>query len=373
MRWIRLVGKSIIELAKNYKLSLIVVVIGLVLSETGFYFFNGFSQGLFIKSINNNPKFRTYSVANITNTEYFQIIESLSNSKGYDVEDIKISTAEIQIDEKKAKVVSNSLDKISGLYGGGIQSMSFDSNSSELTCIIPRALTNSDKGKGNVGSYINIAGKQFKIIGIIESYLDDIEFSTASGEIIPVYVPIEQFKLLNIDIKNIKINANHILEDDQFNKLANYISKINSKAKLEKIEAYEKETSNTADAYFQQTLMYLLICAISIINSLLLLKFWFEKNKKENLCYRICGATNLKLFLIMFIELITLVMTSEIISIILFEFLFRKIFTSYGVLIVLGVREYMFSSGLIFLVASASIIIMIYKELKNNYGWRASE
>lgn len=366
MRWVKLIGKSIVELSKNFKLSLLVVMIGLILSETGFHFFNGFSQGLYISTINRGPHLRTYSVSNITNYDYFKISYYLSNSKEYDIEDISLKIVEIPIDNKSAKVISFNTDKIDGIYSGDLHSMSFNSDLSEPYCIITRNLVDPDKGTGNIGSYINIAGKQFKVYGIIEMPYDGDETPSA-------FIPINEFKQINEKINNINIKASRVLDDNQYEKLVKYISTISNNAKLQKFESYEKQTSDLADSYFQRIIMYLLICAMSIVNSLLLLKFWFEKSKKENLCYRISGATNLKLFVIMFTELITLVIISEILSILLFEVFFRKIFTIYGVLIILGVKEYMFSSGLIFLVASASILIMIYNALKSNKEWRITE
>ncbi|MFA6308447.1 MAG: FtsX-like permease family protein [Clostridia bacterium] len=368
MKWIRLIAKSVLELSKNHKIYLCVVLIGLILSEIGFLFFIGFSNGLYLRTTGNYTPFRTYTVSDLNNAQYFKSIDLLKKSNMYRTKDFIVKTADVETDAGLAKIISSTTDKVSGTFSGRSSKMTLRSKNNKSGCVITRNLVNLNKKLNNIGLDFNINSKQFVIEGIID---------LASGfETSPmVFIPFKQFKDMNVKIETLSIITDQMLSENQFDLLKNDVASISSSAVWEddnKIKLTKESLAQISNSYIQRNLLYFLLTTISIINSLFLLRFWLEKRKKEFLCYKICGGTYKKLFIIIFVEIISLVIFTEIISVAIFELFARKLFIRNGINIILGLREYSLAVSISILVASITLSYIIIRFLNRNKYRRAT-
>lgn len=367
MKWIRLIAKSVLELSKNHKIYLCVVLIGLILSEIGFLFFIGFFNGLYLRTTVNFTSFRTYTVSDLNNTQYFKSIDLLKKSNIYRTKDFIVKTADVETDAGLAKIISSTTDKVSGIFSGRSSKMTLRSKNNKSGCVITSNLVNLNKKLNNIGLDFNINRKQFVIEGIID-FASDFDTSPT------VFIPYKQFKDMNVKIETLSIITDQILSENQFDLLKNDVASISSSAVWDddKIKLTKESLAQISNNYIQRGLLYFLLTTISIINSLFLLRFWLEKRRKEFLCYKICGGTYKKLFIIIFVEIISLVIFTEIISVAMFELFARKLFTGNGISIILGLREYSLAVSISILVVAIAVFYIIIRFLNRNKYRRAT-
>jgi hypothetical protein len=347
-----------IELARHSKLTFLIVLIGLIISELGIQYFIGFSSGLYTKSLSQMNELRTYPIENLNLEEYKKVINYFSSTQTNNeilIEDILVKTDPLENIHQNPQIIFRKSNLIYGIYGSSIPSQVLQNSSND--CIISRKMINYNHGLQNISKSVDLFGITYNILDII-----DMTFEFDEGAFI--ILPFEHLKPMNIKIQSFKMITNKILTSEEFELFQSQILSISPSAKVIRNYNYEKEILNsTSSAYWERVSLFLLLCTISIFNSFILLNFWLENKKKELMCYKICGATTTHLFWGSFFELASLYILTNLISIISFEFVFRKVFLSIGINLVLGPNEYIQSTILSSIAALVIIFIMTLRLL----------
>ncbi len=356
MKWIIQIFKSITELSKNNKIFLAVVLLGLMLSDMGFLFFSGFSNGLYKDKAYGNPFFRLYSVSEIKNDEYFKAIDLLlMKNKNFD---FILTTERIPTKNGYVKIISTYSNTVSGIFSGRSYHMKLKT---DKECVVTRSLVNLNKTMNNIGIEFLLEGNKF----IITNILDAAGYTDRSAT---VFLTISKLRELNFKITKMDILSDDVLNDRDYADLKTTISSIAKTPKWADDEFDDKRERITRIAkkyYFDRQLLYYLLTTIAVLNALLLLRFWLEKRKKELLCYSICGCNFRTLYWLIFAEITIMVLFTELLSITSFELLARKIFDNIGLNIILEVKEYLIVGTLTVLISMAIASVIVFKFLKN--------
>lgn len=78
-----------------------------------------------------------------------------------------------------------------------------------------------------------------------------------------------------------------------------------------------KMTESLSDINYY-TIFYMFLMGIALVNIIALFRYWIDKNWRKYMIYRLCGATNFKIYKLIFVESIIICISTIIISICLY-------------------------------------------------------
>lgn len=230
MKWVRQITKSIVELTRNNKLFLAVVLIGLMLSETGFLFFTGFATGLYIDNTMSNLDYRIYTIKGLNNDESFKAIAALEQyNKNFN---FIIATDPVPTKNGKAIIISSSSNKISYIFSG----RQYEIKMKKDECVVTRSLINLDQKMNHIGTDFALGSKSLHIRAIMD------RSNYFGWGISSAYINFHQAKSMDFKITRLHIISENLLNDEDYLFIKKAISSISENPEFD--DYYFNNTSS---------------------------------------------------------------------------------------------------------------------------------
>lgn len=223
-----------------------------------------------------------------------------------------------------------------------------------------------------IGSKINLKDKSYTVKAIDkidvnkkiyfdcntkEYYVNDYESRLSS-----IAIPYTTFIEHEYGIFAIEIIFEQPLNEEQQKDFNNFIEKeFNTNTIVKPV----KENSNNISSIKNELMKYAIIILLALINIMALFSYWIDKNWRNYMIYKLCGANNQSIYMIISLEAIIISVISCIFGIILYYLtvpLLQKIYISY----VLSLKEIIYIQSIVVLLVFILTNINIIQIFKRN-------
>ncbi len=293
MKIISLIANDIREFISNEFRIFIVFALGLSIASFSFVLL--FSSCLSSKAEYQREfgyKIRTYVVSfnsNLTKSMKYNLIDELRDLVFNNIDDMSVMSL-VDLDEKKSITVIGYYGK-RGLfyYAEGQEFTNEQQKDASNVAIAWHGFFDYSKKTTFINDNFILRNKTYKLVGIAEYCPPNT-----------VYIPLKTYLGDHYDISSLSITYSSKLDMESERVFKQHFNNYATVIVPPKIDA--KQEREFLQLFFQ----FFCLLTFALINTFSLFKFWIFKNVTQIKVYRLCGAGNIKVYMIIMIESLVL-------------------------------------------------------------------